>query len=191
MSLTTKFHYPGKFRRFQRHHGKPALANEANFLEGFLGLDLRKRDRCWQRFEWSQLDRHPAFFVGSRVGERGFADTGNANDAFFFDAMIKENFVADLHGLEVKAGGVIADASPRGAFVANEVVPRVSFGFGFNQPVLRCHKGECLVGCGMNELDPELEKKANRAQMILYGVMILFLILPFVLLWLKNRGVFG
>ncbi len=42
----------------------------------------------------------------------------------------------------------------------------------------------------MSELDPELEKKANRAQMILYGVMILFLILPFVLMWLKNRGVF-
>lgn len=43
----------------------------------------------------------------------------------------------------------------------------------------------------MSELDPELEKKANRAQMILYGVMILFLVLPFVLLWLKNKGVFN
>jgi hypothetical protein len=43
----------------------------------------------------------------------------------------------------------------------------------------------------MSEIDPELEKKANRAQMILYGVMIFFVILPFVLLWLKNRGVFG
>jgi hypothetical protein len=43
----------------------------------------------------------------------------------------------------------------------------------------------------MSDLDPELEKKANRAQMILYGVMIFFLILPFVLLWLKNRGVFN
>ena len=39
--------------------------------------------------------------------------------------------------------------------------------------------------------DPELEKKAHRAQMILYGVMIFFVILPFILLWLKNRGVFG
>lgn len=43
----------------------------------------------------------------------------------------------------------------------------------------------------MSEPDPELEKKANRAQMILYGVMILFLLLPFVLLWLKNKGVFN
>jgi hypothetical protein len=43
----------------------------------------------------------------------------------------------------------------------------------------------------MSDVDPELEKKAHRAQMILYGVMILFLILPFVLLWLKNRGVFN
>ena len=41
------------------------------------------------------------------------------------------------------------------------------------------------------KLDPELEKKAHRAQMILYGVMLFFLVLPFVLLWLKNRGVFG
>jgi hypothetical protein len=39
--------------------------------------------------------------------------------------------------------------------------------------------------------DPELEKKAHRAQMILYGVMLFFLVLPFVLLWLKNRGVFN
>jgi hypothetical protein len=39
--------------------------------------------------------------------------------------------------------------------------------------------------------DPELARKAHRAQMILYGVMILFGILPFLLLWLKNRGVFN
>lgn len=43
----------------------------------------------------------------------------------------------------------------------------------------------------MSEMDPELQKKANRAQMILYGVMILFVVLPFVLLWLKKRGLFG
>jgi predicted nucleic acid-binding Zn ribbon protein len=42
----------------------------------------------------------------------------------------------------------------------------------------------------MSELDPELEKKAHRAQMILYGVMALFAILPFVVLWLRNKGVF-
>ena len=44
---------------------------------------------------------------------------------------------------------------------------------------------------GMTEADPELEKKAHRAQIILYGVMILFLLLPFVLLWLKNKGAFN
>ena len=43
----------------------------------------------------------------------------------------------------------------------------------------------------MEPPDPELEKKANRAQMILYGVMIFLGILPFVLLWLKNKGVFN
>jgi len=42
----------------------------------------------------------------------------------------------------------------------------------------------------MSDPDTELEKKAHRAQMILYGVMIFFLVLPFVLLWLRNRGVF-
>ena len=42
----------------------------------------------------------------------------------------------------------------------------------------------------MSEPDPELAKKAHRAQMILYGVMILFAILPFVLLWLMKRGAF-
>ena len=40
------------------------------------------------------------------------------------------------------------------------------------------------------EIDPELSKKAQRAQMILYGVMILFAVLPFVVLWLQRRGVF-
>jgi hypothetical protein len=43
----------------------------------------------------------------------------------------------------------------------------------------------------MDELDPELQKKAHRAQMILYAVMIFFGLLPFVLLWLKNKGVFN
>ncbi len=38
--------------------------------------------------------------------------------------------------------------------------------------------------------DPELMKKAQRAQYILYGVMIFFLILPFVVLWLIRRGTF-
>lgn len=43
----------------------------------------------------------------------------------------------------------------------------------------------------MNEQDPELAKKAARAQFILYGVMLFFLVLPFVLLWLKRRGTFN
>ena len=43
----------------------------------------------------------------------------------------------------------------------------------------------------VEEIDPELAKKAHRAQMILYGVMIFLGVLPFVLLWLKNRGVFN
>jgi hypothetical protein len=38
--------------------------------------------------------------------------------------------------------------------------------------------------------DPELAKKAHRAQMILYGVMLLFLVIPFVLLWMIRKGVF-
>ena len=43
----------------------------------------------------------------------------------------------------------------------------------------------------MSEQDPELAKKARRAQMILYGVMLLCLVLPFVLLWMKKRGLFN
>lgn len=42
----------------------------------------------------------------------------------------------------------------------------------------------------MQEQDPELMRKAQRAQFILYAVMLLFLVLPFVALWLKRRGVF-
>ena len=37
------------------------------------------------------------------------------------------------------------------------------------------------------ELSKEMQAKAQRAQMILYGVMIFFLILPFVLLWLFKK----
>jgi hypothetical protein len=43
----------------------------------------------------------------------------------------------------------------------------------------------------MTETDPELAKKAHRAQMILYGVMLLCLVLPFVLLWMKKQGLFN
>ena len=43
----------------------------------------------------------------------------------------------------------------------------------------------------MEEQSPEVLKKAHRHQMILYGVMILFALLPFVLLWLKRRGAFN
>jgi len=43
----------------------------------------------------------------------------------------------------------------------------------------------------MPETDPELQKKAHRAQLILYGVMVFFAVLPFVLLWLKRRGAFN
>ena len=42
----------------------------------------------------------------------------------------------------------------------------------------------------MDETDPELAKKAQRAQLILYGVMLLFGLLPFVLLWMMKRGFF-
>jgi cytochrome c1 len=43
----------------------------------------------------------------------------------------------------------------------------------------------------MPEPDPETMKKAHRAQMILYGVMIFFAVLPFIVLWLKRRGSFN
>jgi len=43
----------------------------------------------------------------------------------------------------------------------------------------------------MQEQDPEIMKKAHRAQMILYAVMIFFAILPFLVLWLKRRGAFN
>lgn len=43
----------------------------------------------------------------------------------------------------------------------------------------------------MSEPDPELAKKAARAQFILYAVMVFFVVLPFLLLWLKRRGAFN
>ena len=42
----------------------------------------------------------------------------------------------------------------------------------------------------MNEdekVDPELKAKGERAQMILYGTMLFFLVLPFLVLWLLRR----
>lgn len=40
----------------------------------------------------------------------------------------------------------------------------------------------------MEEQDPEMMRKAQRAQWILYGVMLLFLVVPFVVLWWLRRG---
>lgn len=42
----------------------------------------------------------------------------------------------------------------------------------------------------MNEdenVDPELKKKGERAQTILYGAMLFFLVLPFIVMWLVRR----
>lgn len=38
--------------------------------------------------------------------------------------------------------------------------------------------------------DPELRKKAERAQYILYGAMVFFLVLPLVVMWLTGKGPF-
>lgn len=38
--------------------------------------------------------------------------------------------------------------------------------------------------------DPELRRRAERAQYILYGAMIFFLLLPLVVLWLIGKGPF-
>jgi hypothetical protein len=43
----------------------------------------------------------------------------------------------------------------------------------------------------MQEPNPELLKKAQRHQVILYVVMIVFAVLPLVLIWLKRRGAFN
>jgi len=43
----------------------------------------------------------------------------------------------------------------------------------------------------MQEPNPELLKKAHRHTMILYAVMIFFVLLPFLLIWLKRRGAFN
>ncbi len=57
---------------------------------------------------------------------------------------------------------------------------------------MRCHHWRVGFHRGMeSEQDPEMMKKAHRAQMILYGVMILFALLPFLILWLKRRGAFN
>ena len=41
----------------------------------------------------------------------------------------------------------------------------------------------------MEEPNPDVLKRAHRHQMILYGVMIFFAILPLAILyWLKHRG---
>lgn len=42
----------------------------------------------------------------------------------------------------------------------------------------------------MQEPNPELLRKAQRAQMLLLAVMVVFVLLPFLLLWLKRRGLF-
>jgi len=36
-----------------------------------------------------------------------------------------------------------------------------------------------------SEVDPETERKARRAVRLLYAVMIVFIVLPFVLWWLR------
>lgn len=51
------------------------------------------------------------------------------------------------------------------------------------------YPGRPFVFGRMEEPNPDVLKRAHRHQMILYGVMILFALIPFVLiLWLKHHG---
>jgi hypothetical protein len=86
----------------------------------------------------------------------------------------------------VKPGGVVAHACPGGLAVAGEVNPRVGFGLGLHEPVLRCHAEDGLVLC--TEMEPtEAEKlKARRVQRLLYVLMAFMIGIPTVIFILQT-----
>src|SRR3546814_1914248 len=79
----------------------------------------------------SALDPGAVLAVGLALA----GDAHDADDGALVAAMVEEGFVARLHGAQVQAGGVVADAVPVGRAVADEVVPAVDVRLRFHQPV--------------------------------------------------------
>lgn len=166
-----------EFGSGEGHHGETALADERDFREGRLALDLRERDGVGESGAGLEFDGDPAGFVGGGIGEGAEGDLGETLDGFRADARVEEHAVAGLHGAEMNSRLIIADAGPRGAAVALESFPSVGFGFGFHEPVLRFHGGG---GCVRTEMDADAAEKAKarRAVRLLYVVMTVFILAP-------------
>src|SRR3546814_13230003 len=79
----------------------------------------------------SALDPGAVLAVGLALA----GDAHDADDGALVAAMVEEGFVARLHGAQVQAGGVVADAVPVGRAVAAGVVPAVDVRPRFHQPV--------------------------------------------------------
>ncbi len=64
---------------------------------------------------------------------------GDPDDLLAGHRLVEECFVALVHGAQVVRCAVIADPVPQRLPIANEIVPPVTTGFGFDQPVTCGH----------------------------------------------------
>ena len=135
--LRTECGNEGEFFVTQWEHGEAALPEEGDIGEGRLGFDLGERDGARERADGFEFDGNPTGLLGGGVGKRGARNLGETDDGFGGNALVEKHTVTGLHRVQMDTRLVVADAGPRGAAIADEVDPRVGFGFGFYEPVLK------------------------------------------------------
>lgn len=112
---------------------------------------LMEGHRLVERFERHQIDHGPIAFVCGWVRISFLGDFGHSYDLFLFDAMVKADEVPLVHGAEIVSGLVISDPIPHRAAFADKLIPTVSLGFLFHQPMLFGHIPTESILCGSTQ----------------------------------------
>ena len=101
-------------------------------------------------------------------------------------AFVEQHAIADAHGFEVKAGGEVAHARPRGATVAQQIGIGIGRGFGLHEPVLHCHGRRGLVRSIAMDATATEKAKARRVQWFLYGLVVVMVGAPLIVFFLRH-----
>ena len=123
----------------QRRDRQPRLAEQRKVLQRFIGFDSLQADGLFESFHRRQIHGGPITFRRGWVGITFLFDPGQTDALFFVAGVIEQNQIASFHCAQLIARLEIADAGPSRFTILNEIVPRVSSGFLFHEPVIFRH----------------------------------------------------
>ena len=111
------------------------MADERKVRQPFVGLDLFKRHRIFDRLHRLDVDHtETAGFIGM-IGVMFLHHLDDADDALLVDRMIEEAGIALFHGLHVVVGLIVAHPVPVLDALFHLIVPGPGAGLGFEQPM--------------------------------------------------------